>query len=88
MLAEALTQAPIALAASFGVLLVVFRHLEVTRPAARRMPMLRALFATDATCWVFTVLAMWHATRIVMIKCRVPVALARRRPCRWVCGGR
>ncbi len=60
---------------SFVVLLVVFRLLELTRPREKRVPILRAGFATDAAYWLFTALATRHATRIVVIVALVPLAL-------------
>ena len=68
---EALMAVPV----SFVVLLVVFRLLELTRPREKRVPILRAGFATDAAYWVFTALATRHATRIVVIVALVPLAL-------------
>jgi sterol desaturase/sphingolipid hydroxylase (fatty acid hydroxylase superfamily) len=64
------------LAAAFVVLLVLFRCIELLRPAARRLPVLRRGFWTDLAYWIFTPLVTRAATRLSVIVVLIPVAFA------------
>lgn len=60
---------------SFLILLAVFRGLEVLRPRAERLPIVRAGFWTDLGYWIVTALATRHLTRVIVIASLIPLAL-------------
>ena len=64
------------LAIAFVVLLALFRLLELTRPRALRLPLLRRGIYTDLCYWLFTPIATKGATRIAVAIAVVPIALA------------
>lgn len=60
---------------AFVVLLAIFRTLELLRPRAKRLPMLRTGFWTDAAYWLMTPFLTRTLTRVCVIAVIVPVAL-------------
>ncbi len=63
------------LVTGFVVLLVVFRTLQLFRPADKRLALLRRGFWTDLAYWAFTPLVTRAITRIAVISAVVPLAL-------------
>jgi sterol desaturase/sphingolipid hydroxylase (fatty acid hydroxylase superfamily) len=62
--------------AGFFVLLLLFRLLELLRPKAQRLPVMRRGFWTDAAYWLFTPLVTRVVTGISVFIVLVPVAYA------------
>lgn len=59
----------------FFVLLAIFRLLELLRPRARRLAVLRRGFWTDVVYWLFTPLATRAITRLSVAAVAIPFAL-------------
>jgi sterol desaturase/sphingolipid hydroxylase (fatty acid hydroxylase superfamily) len=60
----------------FLVLLLLFRLIELLRPKAQRLPLLRRGFWTDLSYWFFTPLVARVVTAFAMLLVLVPVAYA------------
>lgn len=60
---------------AFAVLLAIYRTLELLRPPAKRLAILRAGFWTDAAYWLATPFLTRTLTRACVIAVIVPVAL-------------
>lgn len=65
----------VAVIVAFFVLLGVFRLVELTRPAERRMPVMRRGVLTDAAYWVINPFINHYVSGFVIILLLVPVAL-------------
>ena len=61
---------------AFFVLLGVFRLLELTRPAERRLPLLRLGLFTDAAYWLINPFVNHYVGGFAIVLLLVPVALA------------